>query len=190
MKRKQSKAAIAAAVQALTQSHENIFAVEQVGEWLTQVKEADGICVRYTLEILCGGLNDCYCEAMDAIAHLKHPATALLLKACESLDVIKLVANDRDGNLSRAELCAISRVVLTFLGESVRWMEQAAEALGEKPHGFGWLDCLQHVEGLPEGEFKRLDVQQQWVASYFGQLNSDNRANVAGLISELVKSQK
>jgi hypothetical protein len=34
-------------------------------------------------------------------------------------------------------LAALGRVVLTFLAESVRWMEQAAEALGEKLHGFG-----------------------------------------------------
>lgn len=189
-KPKNEKAASTAAVEALNRTHEHIFAIEEVGQWLPQVKEADGIAITYIVDSLCSNLHDCYCDAMDSIAHLKHPATPLLLKACESLDVLRLLMemSKDDGNLPRKNLSALGRVILTFLAESVRWMEQASETLAGEKHGFGWLDCLRHVEGLPDG-FKRLDVQQEWVVRYFGQLNDENRANVAGLIAELVKSQ-
>lgn len=189
--RGQQKAAIAVAVQALNASHEYIFAIEEVGQWLPQVKEADGIGVSYIVESLCSNLHDCYCEAMDAIAHLKHPATPLILKACEALDLLRLVSDmtKDDGPHPRKHLSALGRVILTFLAESARWMEQATEALGGGTHGFGWLDGLQHVEGVPEGEFKRLDLPRQWLVSEFNKLNPVNQGNAGGFIAELVKSQ-
>jgi hypothetical protein len=184
-------AAIKLALKRIESSHEMFFAIEEVGEWLPGVKEVDTIATCNMVGALCDKARDCYALAMNEIAHLKHPATQYLLKACDALDYLETILKmaRMDSHPDRLERRALSRAILTFVGECARWMEQAEESLGTE-YGFGWLNELEHVYGVPDGEFSRLDPQQKWIAHQFGRLNPNLRERVADFVNSAVAAQE
>jgi hypothetical protein len=179
----------------IEETHELLYAIESIGKGYSQNAKTDVLAVRHSVRALSEEIRGKYCDAADALAHLKHPASEMLHKACDALDYLQFIVTmadySSDGNRpgqSRMFRVAIGRVILSFVSEAGRWMERATEALGDKGPHCGWLDGLMCVEGVPEDSFRRLDAQEEWLLREFRPMPESTRRTVAEFISTARKA--
>lgn len=191
---KSGKQSIGAALRAITDTHQPLYALEDVAKSYGVRSALSTLTVAESAECLRDAINGRFALARSIIG--QQDATKFLRNAAKALDRMAYLARmadhatESDDAVTPALCDAFSAALVGLVRDAGRWMERAEQALGETPN-CGWLS-MSYVEGMPEDDdnfaFARLDIQQRWVAREFGKLDQEQRANVATVIGNLVKS--
>ena len=187
--RTNGKAAMARAVKELRGTYEPISALDGLGEKYAQ-SELDAYSGAEIVSTLCEKARGHIYEAMDAIAHLKHPATKQLLGACDALDVAEGIFSfaGKDDDTARAYRGSLGRTLLSFAAEAGRLVDKAQRSLGGEVLHSAWLDDLQNLNGLPDN-LRVLDTNEQWLIQTFNRIPRERQTLVADFMKQLAQQE-
>jgi hypothetical protein len=188
-KSKQAKqTAVAKALEFVQSTHPRIYNLSELGRTLPD-SPVEYLLVEELVSAVSDQVRESICEALDILAGKRHPAIQCLRRAADAIDCAERIAiaggECGDGGTTKAPrlfAVAIGGAIASYSQEAGRWLGQAEEALGSDGR-IDWLNHLDYIPGLPIGEYRRLDVQEQWFYREFHGMTQEQRSRVAELVA-------